>query len=72
MSTADGSRTLRSSPRREHEKTALWLIARAASHQSDDGPSRLRLKMGDILESCGCQGPVVTVHSNCLLSVANA
>ena len=54
-----------------HEKTALWLIARAASHQSDDGPPRLRLKMGDILDSCGPHGPVATVHSNCLLAVAD-
>lgn len=53
-----------------HERTALWLIAREASRQPNDGPPRLRLKMGDVLESCGPHGPVATVHSNCLLSVA--
>ncbi len=54
-----------------HNRTALWLIARAASRQPDDGPPRLRLKMGDVLESCGPHGPVATMHSNCLLAVAH-
>ncbi len=54
-----------------HQRTALWLIAREASRQPDDGPPRLRLKMGDVLESCGPHGPVATLHSNCLLSVAH-
>jgi MoaA/NifB/PqqE/SkfB family radical SAM enzyme/SAM-dependent methyltransferase len=54
-----------------HERTALWLIAREASRQPNDGPPRLRLKMGDVLESCGPHGPVATIHSNCLLSVAS-
>lgn len=53
-----------------HERTALWLIAREASRQPNDGPPRLRLKMGEVLESCGPHGPVATIHSNCLLSVA--
>ncbi|MEW6357940.1 MAG: DUF5714 domain-containing protein [Planctomycetota bacterium] len=53
-----------------HEKTALWLIARETARQSDNGPPRLRLKMGDLLESCGAHGAVALIHSNCLLSVA--
>ena len=54
-----------------HENAALWLIAREAKRQSADGPPRLRLKMGDILESCGAHGEVATIHSNCLLAVAH-
>ena len=53
-----------------YEKLALWLIAKEASRQNADGPPRLRLKMGDILESCGAHGAISMVHSNCLLSVA--
>lgn len=53
-----------------HEQMALWLIVREASRQCNDGPPRLRLKMGDVLESCGPHSPVATVHTNCLLSVA--
>jgi MoaA/NifB/PqqE/SkfB family radical SAM enzyme/SAM-dependent methyltransferase len=54
-----------------YEKLACWQIAREAAHQDDDGPPRLRLKMGDILESCGAGGAVALVHSNCLLSLAH-
>jgi len=53
-----------------HEKTALWLIAGEAARQPDDKRPRLRLKMGDILESCGAHGSVALVHSNCLLALA--
>ena len=53
-----------------HEQTALWLIARRAAAESDDGPPKLRLRMGDVLASCGPHGPVATIHSNCLLAVA--
>ena len=53
------------------ERTALWLIARRAAAEPDDGPPRLRLKMGDVLASCGPHGAVATTHSNCLLSVAS-
>ncbi|MFO8013887.1 MAG: DUF5714 domain-containing protein [Phycisphaerae bacterium] len=52
------------------ERALLWLIAREASRWPDDGPPALRLKMGDVLESCGPHGPVATVHNNCLVSVA--
>jgi len=53
------------------ERTAMWLIARRAAAEPDDGPPRLRLKMGDVLASCGPRGAVATTHSNCLLSVAS-
>ncbi len=52
-----------------YENIALWLMTRAASEVGDSTP-RLRLKMGDILESCGAHGAVALVHSNCLLSTA--
>ncbi len=54
-----------------YEKLARWQIASEAALQDDDGPPRLRLKMGDILESCGSRGAVALVHSNCLLSLAH-
>ncbi len=54
-----------------YEKSMLWLISREALQQQADGPPRLRLKMGDILESCGSHGNVALVHSNCLLSLAD-
>ncbi len=53
-----------------HQELAVWQIVREARSQSDQGPPRLRLKMGDILESCGAHGAVALVHSNCLLSLA--
>ena len=54
-----------------YEQSMLWLISREARRQHDEGPPRLRLKMGDILESCGSHGEVALVHSNCLLSLAD-
>lgn len=54
-----------------YEKSMLWLISREARQQQAGGPPRLRLKMGDILESCGSHGEVALVHSNCLLSLAD-
>ncbi len=53
-----------------HERLALWLIARRAQQEPDGGPPRLRLKMGDVLESCASHGRVALTHSNCLLSLA--
>ncbi len=53
------------------EQTAQWLIAREAARQPTDGPARLRLKMGDILESCGAHGSVALTHTNCLLAAAS-
>ena len=53
-----------------YEKIALWLMQREAGREFPDGPPALRLKMGDILESCGAHGSVAMVHSNCLLSLS--
>jgi SAM-dependent methyltransferase len=53
-------------------KLVLWLITQEAAAQADDGPPALRLKMGEVLESCGPHGAVALVHNNCLLSVADA
>jgi MoaA/NifB/PqqE/SkfB family radical SAM enzyme/SAM-dependent methyltransferase len=53
-----------------YEQIVCWLIKRHAQCQEDGGPPRLRLKMGDILESCGAHGAVALLHSNCLLSLA--
>jgi 7,8-dihydro-6-hydroxymethylpterin dimethyltransferase len=56
---------------RLYEELALWLIAReAAGLPAADGLPRLRLRMGDVLESCGSQGSVALTHSNCLLAAA--
>ncbi len=53
-----------------YEQTAMWLIAQEAARQPVNGPPRLRLKMGDILESCGAHGAVALTHTNCLLAAA--
>ncbi len=54
-----------------HERLALWLIAREAVTQSANGLPGLRLKMGDILASCGAHGAVALTHTNCLLAAAS-
>ncbi len=55
-----------------YEQAALWLIAREAAGQpAQNGQPGLRLKMGDILVSCGAHGEVALTHSNCLLTVAS-
>ncbi|MDY6953805.1 MAG: radical SAM protein, partial [Thermodesulfobacteriota bacterium] len=53
-----------------YEKMALWLIAEEARRQEETEAPQLRLKMGDVLESCGAHGRVALVHSNCLLATA--
>jgi 7,8-dihydro-6-hydroxymethylpterin dimethyltransferase len=53
-----------------YEQIALWLITQQATKQRESALPELKLKMGDILESCGAHGSVALVHSNCLLSVA--
>lgn len=70
--TFDGSFAGADPYRTLYEKIVLWLIAREAGPTSDGTAPRLRLKMGDILESCGTHGPVALVHSNCLLSTAQS
>ncbi|MGQ9921556.1 MAG: DUF5714 domain-containing protein, partial [Desulfobacca sp.] len=55
-----------------YEQLALWLIAQEAlSLPGGDGQPGLRLKMGDMLKSCGAHGSVALVHSNCLLAAAS-
>jgi MoaA/NifB/PqqE/SkfB family radical SAM enzyme/SAM-dependent methyltransferase len=54
-----------------YRKIILWLISRETAAQKTHRSPGLRLKMGDILESCGAHGGVALVHSNCLLSVAD-
>ncbi len=53
-----------------YDKTALWLIVRRAEETKEINQPGLRLKMGDVLESCGPHGAVAATHSNCLLAVA--
>jgi MoaA/NifB/PqqE/SkfB family radical SAM enzyme/ubiquinone/menaquinone biosynthesis C-methylase UbiE len=53
-----------------YRELALWLIAGEASGQPEEGSvPQLRLRMGEILESCGAHGKVALVHSNCLLAI---
>jgi MoaA/NifB/PqqE/SkfB family radical SAM enzyme/ubiquinone/menaquinone biosynthesis C-methylase UbiE len=51
-----------------YEKVALWLIAQEAAREPDRDIPGLRLRMGEVLESCGPHGAVALTHSNCLLS----
>lgn len=53
-----------------HEQIALWLIARGAPRSKHPERPGLRLKMGDLLQSCGSHGGVAFTHSNCLLALA--
>ncbi|ASQ89711.1 methyltransferase type 11 [Prosthecochloris sp. GSB1] len=54
-----------------HEAIALWLIARSAPPDARQNlKPALRLRMGEILESCGARGKVALTHSNCLLAAA--
>jgi hypothetical protein len=55
-----------------HENLLLHLIVSQAAAEHDGASPALRLKMGDILESCGAHGEVALTHSNCLLAVADA
>ncbi len=54
-----------------YEQLTLWLIAREAAPQTANGLPGLRLKMGDILVSCGAHGSVALTHTNCLLAAAS-
>lgn len=55
-----------------YEQLALWLIAQEASAMpTTNGLPGLRLKMGDMLVSCGAHGSVALTHSNCLLAAAS-
>ncbi|MDY6853951.1 MAG: DUF5714 domain-containing protein [Thermodesulfobacteriota bacterium] len=52
------------------EKLVLWLIAKEINRKPENGLPQIRLRMGEILESCGAHGKVAFTHSNCLLATA--
>ncbi len=54
-----------------YEKIMFWLIQREARRQPETEFPGLKLKMGDILESCGAHGHVALTHANCLLAIAD-
>ena len=54
-----------------YEQLALDLIVAAARQQPERSEPGLRLKMGDILESCGAHGRVALLHSNCLQALSH-
>ncbi|MBV5339844.1 MAG: methyltransferase domain-containing protein [Deltaproteobacteria bacterium] len=51
------------------EQLALQLIAQAAARLPEPSGPAVRLKMGELLVSCGSHGPVAVCHTNCLLSL---
>lgn len=53
-----------------YEKMVLWLLARESLPIKENGHAQIKLRMGEILESCGAHGKVALVHSNCLLATA--
>ncbi|ROQ90141.1 DUF5714 domain-containing protein [Desulfosoma caldarium] len=55
-----------------YERLAQWLIVRRASEPAVTHRPALRLKMGDVLQSCAKADHGVTfTHSNCLLALAS-
>ncbi len=53
-----------------YEQAALWLIAREAQEQPEGDRPGLRLKMGEVLESCETHGEVALTRTTCLLAPA--
>jgi 7,8-dihydro-6-hydroxymethylpterin dimethyltransferase len=51
------------------EQLALQLISQNATRLPEQACPALRLKMGELLVSCGSHGPVTLCHTNCLLSL---
>ncbi len=51
------------------EQLALCLIQQAATRLPEQKQPGLRLKMGELVVSCGSHGPVALCHTNCLLSL---
>lgn len=51
------------------EQLALQLIKQAAVRLPESTQPGLRLKMGELLVSCGNHGPVALCHTNCLLAL---
>ncbi len=54
-----------------YEQIIFWLIHREATRLPEREQPGLKLKMGDILESCGAHGHVALTHANCLLAIAD-
>ncbi|MFH0728109.1 MAG: methyltransferase domain-containing protein, partial [Pseudomonadota bacterium] len=54
-----------------YEKIMLWLLTEEAKRQPDHSSPQMRLRMGEILESCGSHGRISLTHSNCLLATAD-
>jgi 7,8-dihydro-6-hydroxymethylpterin dimethyltransferase len=54
-----------------YEKIMLWMLTEEAKRQPDNPLPQMRLRMGEILESCGAHGKVALTHSNCLLATAH-
>ncbi|MFZ2087674.1 MAG: DUF5714 domain-containing protein, partial [Desulfobaccales bacterium] len=54
-----------------YEQLTFWLIAQQAAATQANSLPGLRLKMGDILVSCGAHGSVALTHTNCLLAAAS-
>jgi len=52
-----------------YEMLATELIQSQAQRFDSLAEPALRLKMGDLLESCGAHGKVALLHSNCLLAL---
>jgi MoaA/NifB/PqqE/SkfB family radical SAM enzyme/SAM-dependent methyltransferase/Zn finger protein HypA/HybF involved in hydrogenase expression len=52
------------------QQVALYLITAKARDSYIAVSPALRLKMGDVLETCGSHGRVALLHSNCLLALA--
>jgi MoaA/NifB/PqqE/SkfB family radical SAM enzyme/SAM-dependent methyltransferase len=51
------------------EQLALRLMHQAAVRLPEQHQPGLRLKMGELLVSCGTHGPIALCHTNCLLSL---
>jgi SAM-dependent methyltransferase len=52
------------------EQLALWVIAREVDSTLGSNKPGLRLKMGEVLETCGSNHGVALTHHNCLLAAA--
>ncbi|MDD2558494.1 MAG: DUF5714 domain-containing protein [Desulfuromonas sp.] len=52
------------------QQLALYLITSKADKSRTAVSPALRLKMGDVLKTCGSHGRVALLHSNCLLALA--
>ena len=53
-----------------YEQIVLWLITEEAKRVLENGLPQIKLRMGEVLKSCGAHGKVALVHPNCLLAAA--